>query len=125
MTKGPPDLILKHCISKSIPDIDKILSKLIKEGNKIIIFATKIIQLNQIDKNKKEEYYMRDLSFVGFIIIENKFKKEISQIVDKIDKMNCNNSINSVISTNDNIYNAIEGGLKMELLIKIMYLFLI
>ena len=112
MTKGPPDLILKHCISKSIPDIDKILSKLIKEGNKIIIFATKIIQLNQIDKNKKEEYYMRDLSFVGFIIIENKFKKEISQIVDKIDKMNCNNSINSVISTNDNIYNAIEGGLK-------------
>ena len=112
MTKGPPDKILKHCSPKNIPDIDKLLSRLIKDGYKIIAYATKILQLSQIDKNKNEEYYMKDLSFVGFIIIENKFKKEISQAVEKINKMNCNNSMSSIISTNDNIYNAIEGGLK-------------
>ena len=112
MTKGPPDKIIKYCSPKSIPDIDKIFSKLIKDGYKIIAYATKILNLNQIDKNKNEEHYLKDLSFVGFIIIEKSFKKEVSHIIDKINKMNCNNSISSIISTNDNIYNSIEGGLK-------------
>ena len=112
MTKGPPDKIIKHCSPKSIPDIDKIFSKLIKDGYKIIAYAMKIINLNQIDKNKDEDYYMNDLSLVGFIIIEKPFKKDISHIIDKINKMNCNRSISSIISTNDNIYNSIEGGLK-------------
>ena len=112
MTKGPPDKIIKYCSSKSIPDIDKIFSRLIKDGYKIIAYATKILHLNQIDKNKNEEHYMKDLSFVGFIIIEKPCKKEISHIIEKIDKMNCKNSISSIISTNDNIYNSIEGSLK-------------
>ena len=118
MTKGFPDKILKYCIPKSVQDIDKILSRLIKEGYKIIAYATKIIQINQIDKNKNEEYYMKDLTFVGFIIIENQFNKNISKIIEKINRMNCNNSISSVISTNENIYNAIEGGLKSGIINK-------
>ena len=118
MTKGPPDKILKYCIPKSVPCIDKILSKLIKNGYKIIAYAVKYLELYQIYINKDEDYYMKDLNFVGFIIIENKFKKEISQIVEKINKMSCNNSISSLISTNDNIYNAIEGGLKSGIINK-------
>ena len=112
MTKGFPDKILKNYISKIIKNIDKIISKLIKEGYKIISFATKEIQLNQVDKNKKEDYYMKDLNFVGFIIIENNFKKEVAKVIDSLKKMNSNNSICSIISTNNNVYNAIEGGLK-------------
>ena len=118
MTKGFPHKILKHCKPNIIPEIDKLLSKLIKDGYKIIVYATKILQLNQIDKNKNEDFYLKDLSFVGFIVIENKFKKEISNVIEKIDKMNCYNSISSVISTNDNIYNAIEGGLKSGIINK-------
>lgn len=118
MTKGFPDKILKYCIPKSVQDIDKVFSRLIKEGYKIIAFATKIIQLNQIDKNKNEEYYMRDLTFVGFIIIEHQFNKDLSKIMEKINKMNGNNSISSVISTNENVYNAIEGGLKSGIINK-------
>ena len=118
MTKGPPHKILKHCKPNTIPEIDKLISRLIKDGYKIIVYATKILQLNQIDKSKNEEFYMKDLTFVGFIIIEIKFKKEISNIIEKIDKMNNNYSINSVISTNDNIYNSIEGGLKSGIINK-------
>ena len=112
MTKGPPDHILKHCTPKSAPDIDKLLSRLIKEGYKIIAFATKLLQLYQIDKNKSEDFYMKDLSFAGFIVIETGFRKEITHIIERIEKMKSSNSISSVISTNDNIYNAIEGCLK-------------
>jgi len=118
MTKGFPDKILKYCIPKSVQDIDKILSRLIKDGYKIIAFASKIIQLNQIDKNRNEEYYMKDLTFVGFIIIEHQFNKDVSKIIEKINKMNCFKSISSVISTNENIYNAIEGGLKSGIINK-------
>ena len=112
MTKGPPDKILKHCNPKTIPDMDRILSRLIRDGFKIIVYATKLLQLNQLDINKSEEFYMKDLTFVGFIIIETGFKKEIINIIDRIEKMNCKNSICSIISTNDNVYNAIEACLK-------------
>ena len=61
---------------------------------------------------------MKDLIFVGFILVENKFKKEMSNIIEKISKMNCNNSLSSIISTNDNVYNAIEGGLKSGIISK-------
>ena len=118
MTKGLPDKILKYCIPESVLGIDKLISNLIKDGYKIITFAIKILELYKIDLNKNEDYYMKDLTFVGFIIIENKFKKEISQIIKKINRMSCNNSISSIISTNDNVYNAIEGGLKSGLVNK-------
>ena len=118
MTKGPPDKILKHCTPKNIPEIDKLLSRLIKNGYKIITYATKIVQLYQIDKTKNEDHYMKDLSFVGFIIIDNEFKKDICQVIERIDKINCSSSISSVICTNDNIYNAIEGGLKSSIVNK-------
>ena len=118
MTKGPPDKILKCCIPNSIPGIDTILSNLIKEGHKIVAYAVKKLELYQIGINKNEDYYMKDLIFVGFILVENKFKKEISNIIEKISKMNCNNSLSSIISTNDNVYNAIEGGLKSGIISK-------
>ena len=118
MTKGLPDKILKCCIPNSIPGIDIFLSNLIKEGHKIIVYAVKKLELYQIGINKNEDYYMKDLIFVGFILIENRFKKEMSNIIEKINKMNCNNSLSSIISTNDNVYNAIEGGLKSGIISK-------
>ena len=74
MTKGPPNKILKSCIPNSIPGIDIFLSNLIKEGHKIIVYAVKKLELYQIGINKNEDYYMKDLIFVGFILIENRFK---------------------------------------------------
>ena len=118
MTKGPPNKILKSCIPNSIPGMDTFLSNLIKEGHKIIAYAVKKLELYQIGINKNEDYYMKDLTFVGFILIENKFKKEMSNIIEKISKMNCNNSLSSIISTSDNVYNAIEGGLKSGIISK-------
>ena len=67
MTKGPPDKILKHCKPNTIPEIDKLISRLIKDGYKIIVYATKMLQLDQFDKNI-EEYTIK---------IQNENKLEI------------------------------------------------
>ena len=111
MTKGPPEKILKHYINNSIPEIDKILSKSLKEGFRVIACATKIIQYNQNDKNQKEEFYLKDLTFCGFILFKNKLKNESKQIIENITKM----EIDLAISTGDEPYNTIESGIKCGL----------
>ena len=40
-----------------LPDIEKILSKTLKEGYRVIACATKIIQYNYKDKNQTEDFY--------------------------------------------------------------------
>ena len=111
MTKGPPDKILKYCINSSIPDIEKILNKSLKEGYRVVACATKIIKYNQYDKNQKEEYFLKDLTFCGFILFKNNLKEEAKQIVESIKKMECDVSI----STGDGIFNTFETGLKCGL----------
>ena len=111
MTKGPPDKILRHCINISYLDIEKVLSKSLKEGYKIIACASKIIQYNQYDKNKKEEYYLNNLVLCGFILLKNTLKEQSKQIVKNIKKMECD----IAISTGDSLYNSIGTGLKIEL----------
>ena len=111
MTKGPPEKILKYCINNSLPDIEKILSKSLKEGYKIIACATKIIQYNQNDKNQKEEYYLKDLTFCGFIVFKNNLKEEAKQIIKNIKKMECD----AAISTGDSLFNSLGTGLNCQL----------
>ena len=111
MIKGPPEKVLKHCTNNLIPDINKIMVKSLREGYRVLACATKIIQYNQYDKNQKEEYYMKDLTFCGFIIMNNNLKEESKQIVENIKKMECDISI----SSGDGVYNNLETGLKCGL----------
>ena len=111
MIKGPPEKILRHCTNNTIPDIEKLLTKCLKEGNRIIACATKIIQYSEKDKNKKEEYYLKELTFCGFILFKNNLKEESRQIINNLRKMECE----TIISTGDSLINAVGTGLKCEL----------
>ena len=111
MAKGPPEKILKHCINGFLPDIEKLLSKTLKEGYRVIACATKIIQYNNEDKNQTEDFYLKDLTFCGFILFKNNLKEESKQIIENIKKMECD----VAISTGDGLINTIETGLKVGL----------
>ena len=111
MTKGPHEKILKYCRNASIPDIEKILSKALKEGYKVMACATKIIQYSQNDRNKKEDYYLKDLTFCGFIFLKHNLKEESCQIIKTLKKMECDVSI----STGDIATNSIGAGLEVDL----------
>ena len=111
MTKGPPEKILKHCINNSFPDIEKVLSKSLKEGYKIIACATKIIQYDQKEKKQTEEYYLKDLTFCGFILLKHNLKEETKQIIKNIKKMECD----VAISSGDSLFNSLGTGLKSQL----------
>ena len=111
MTKGPPEKILKHCINNSIPDIEKVLTKSLKEGYKIIACASKIIQYKQNEKKQTEEYYLKDLTFCGFILLKHNLKEETKQIIKNIKKMECD----IAISSGDTLFNSLGAGLKSQL----------
>ena len=111
MTKGPPEKILKHCINNSFPDIEKVLTKSLKEGYKIIACATKIIQYKQNEKKQTEEYYLKDLTFCGFILLKQNLKEETKQIIKNIKKMECD----VAISSGDSLFNSLGAGLKSQL----------
>ena len=111
MIKGPPEKILKHCINNSLPDIETLLTKCLREGYRVIACATKIIQYNENDRNQNEEYFLKDLIFCGFILLKNNLKEESKQIIENLRKMECD----IVISTGDGVFNAIGTGLKTEL----------
>ena len=111
MTKGPHEKVLKYCRNASVPDIEKILSKALKEGYKVMACATKIIKYSQNDRNKKEDYYLKDLTFCGFIFLKHNLKEESYQIIKTIKKMECDVSI----STGDIATNSIGAGLEIDL----------
>ena len=111
MTKGSPEKILRYCVNNSLPDIDKLLTKFIKEGYRVLACATKIIQFNEKDKIQKEEFYLRDLTFCGFIVFKNNLKEETKQIIQNLRKMECD----IIISTGDEVFNSIGTGLKCDL----------
>ena len=108
MIKGPPEKILKYCINTSFPEIDRILVKGLKEGYRIVACATKVIEYNQNEQNQKEEYYLKDLNFCGFIFLKNKLRDESKKVIEKIINMECD----VAISTGDSISNAIGVGLE-------------
>ena len=112
MIKGPPEKILRYCINSSIPDIERILSKTLKEGYRVIACATKVIEYSHKDKNQKEEYYLSDLIFCGFILIKNNLKEESKQIIKNIKKMECD----IAISTGDSLFNSIGMGIQCKLI---------
>ena len=112
MAKGPPEKILRHCINASIPDIEKILSKALREGYRVIACATKVIEYNQNWHNLNEEYYLKDLIFCGFILVKNNLKEETKQIIKNIKKMECD----IVISTGDSLYNSIGMGIQCDII---------
>ena len=102
MTKGPPEEIIPNCNNEFLPkDINKIITLYRKNGYINLILAAKPI--NKFDRALNEKNYMNNLMFCGIIILKNKLKKEAKEVIQQLQKLNCD----LILNTGDNIYNAL------------------
>ena len=115
MTKGPPEKILPFCNFKFLPkEIDKIIISFRKRGFINLILAAKIISENNYDKSMGEDYYLSDLIFCGIIVLRNKLKKDVKQVIQRLQNLNCD----LILNTGDNIYNTLAIGYECGLVSK-------
>ena len=106
MTKGPPEKILPCCNYNSLPkNINKIISSSRKNGYINLILASKIISEYYYDKTIGEDFYMFNLNFCGIIILKNKLKKNIKQVIQQLKNLKCD----LILNTGDNIYNSLAA----------------
>ena len=106
MTKGPPEKVIPFCNYNSLPkNINKIIASYRKSGYINLILATKIINEYNYDKNMGEDYYMSNLVFCGIIVLKNKLKKEVKQVIQQLKNLNCE----LILNTGDNIYNSLTA----------------
>ena len=104
MTKGPPEKLSKCCISTTLPeDIDIQFSEFRRNGYRVLICATKLLDFNYYDPENDEDYYLNGLLFCGFFSIKNNLKKDTKNVIKKLNKMN----IDLKINTGDSIFNSI------------------
>ena len=107
--KGAPECMSDICQAESFPhDYESLLDYYTHQGFRVIACATKHINFldwPKIRKMKREEAEF-DLTFLGFIIFENKLKEITPDIIDELRDAN----IRSVMCTGDNILTAISVG---------------
>ena len=107
MTKGFPEEILDKCDKDHLPqDIDNIISFYRRRGLILIIYASKLINLEEYNDLNDNDYYMNNLILTGFITLKSKLKNEITKSLDELKEFNCN----LIISSGDNEYNCISVG---------------
>ena len=107
MTKGISEEILDKCDINSFPEnLYKIFSLYRRLGFTIIICATKIINIEDYNDSTPIEDYMNNLTFCGFVTLKNKLKKSVLNSIKDLKQFNCN----LIITTGDNVYNALSVG---------------
>ncbi|KAL1958314.1 hypothetical protein VTO42DRAFT_4631 [Malbranchea cinnamomea] len=105
--KGAPECIRHICVPESLPsDFDELLNHYTHGGYRVIACAAKTIQqlswskLQEMDRLEAES----DLTFVGFIIFENKLKPSTTGVIAELREAN----IRNVMCTGDNILTAVS-----------------
>ena len=122
MIKGPPEEIIPNCNSNFLPkDIYKIISLYRSYGYINIILASKIINGFNSDKSLSEEHYMSNLIFSGIILLKNKLKKDVKNVIERLKKLNCD----LILNTGDNIHNSLPVSYESGLTSKKIYMYLI
>ncbi|KAF2275170.1 uncharacterized protein EI97DRAFT_79087 [Westerdykella ornata] len=120
--KGAPECMKDICRADSFPaEYEELLAYYTHKGFRVIACATKTIKkLNwlKIQKMKREEAES-DLTFVGFIIFENKLKPSTTPIINELQRAN----IRNVMCTGDNILTAISVARECGLINKTAHCF--
>ncbi|XP_034951787.1 probable cation-transporting ATPase 13A3 [Chelonus insularis] len=105
--KGSPEMI--HSLSKpqSIPpDFTSVLQEYTSEGYRVIAIGHK--SLNRLTYAKVQrinrEVAETDLTFLGFVILENRLKMETTPVIEALNRA----SIKTVMVTGDNIQTALS-----------------
>ncbi|KAF2457334.1 hypothetical protein BDY21DRAFT_39066 [Lineolata rhizophorae] len=121
--KGAPEVMEEICRKESFPaDYEDLLSHYTHRGFRVIACATKSIpKLNwvKVQKMKREEAET-NLTFVGFIIFENKLKGRTTEIIGELGRAN----IRRVMCTGDNILTAISVARECGMIDKTAYCFI-
>ena len=105
--KGSPEKISELCIPSTLPlDFEEVLARYTTQGYRVIALAVKELpQFNfrSLQKAKREEVEF-DLTFLGFLIMENKLKDETKGVVETLDKC----AVRTIMATGDNVLTAIS-----------------
>ncbi|KAF2750201.1 P-type ATPase-like protein [Sporormia fimetaria CBS 119925] len=120
--KGAPECMKDICRADSFPDdYADLLSYYTHRGYRVIACATKTIEkLSWLKVQKmKREQAESDLTFVGFIIFENKLKESTTPVIEELDRAN----IRTVMCTGDNILTAISVARECGLINKTAHCF--
>jgi P-type E1-E2 ATPase len=113
MIKGIPEFILDRCDWSSLPsNFDEIISFYRKSGLIILICATKLLNIEEYSDLNTIDYYMRDLTFCGFITLKNKLKSETKIAIDNLKKFDCN----LIVTSGDNVNNSLSVGFECGIL---------
>lgn len=110
-SKGSPEMLKTLCDKNSLPnDYDKVLLDFAKLGYRVLAIAYNPIQEYSIDEIKQlsRDDVEKDLTFLGFIIMENKLKMQTKGVIKELRQAN----IHNVMITGDNPHTAISVGRK-------------
>ncbi|KAI9746524.1 MAG: hypothetical protein M1818_000237 [Claussenomyces sp. TS43310] len=113
--KGAPECMQDICRPDSFPaDYEELLAYYTHRGYRVIACATKhIAQLSWVKSQKmKRQDAESELSFIGFIIFENKLKSSTAQVLQELEEA----EIRKVMCTGDNILTAISVARECDLI---------
>jgi len=100
MIKCIPEEIINQLNKNSIPqNFEKIISLYRKYGFIILICATKKLEIEEYTDNSNLNNYLDDLTFVGFITLENKIKDHAKTSIKELKKINKD----FIITSGDNV----------------------
>jgi len=105
--KGAPEAMTDICLKESLPnDYKERLSYYTQHGFRVIACATKSMpNLNFVRAQRvKREQVESDLTFLGFIVFENKLKPTTAPVITTLS----NAQIRQVMCTGDNVLTAIS-----------------
>lgn len=107
--KGAPEVMVEICERDSIPtDYDDLLHHYTHNGYRVIACASKLVDASKdIDRETAES----GLTFVGFIVFENKLKSSSKPTLNTLNAA----KIRTVMCTGDNILTAVSVARECEL----------
>ena len=108
-TKGAPEVVSEICNKSTLPaDFEEVLRHYTHNGYRVIACAGKILPKRTWLYSQKvsREQVESNLEFLGFIIFQNKLKKETSKTLESLQDAN----IRTIMCTGDNILTAISVG---------------
>lgn len=114
-TKGAPECMKEICRTDSFPeDYDDLLAFYTHRGYRVIGCASKkLISINSTAvENLERQEVESGLTFVGFIVFENKLKEATTGIIDELTRA----GLRKVMCTGDNVLTAISVARECKLI---------
>jgi len=114
--KGSPEKIRELCLKESLPqNYDEILQIYTEQGYRVLAIASKGLSssMNYMETQKiLRDEVERDLSFLGFLIMQNKLKPVTTTVIEQLNEAN----IRTIMATGDNVLTAISVGRECKII---------